>query len=82
MKRTLTAVSAHAWNTWNYNSQQIGNTTYTNGYNGNGGYVNSTSQQIGNTTYTNAYGHDSQGNQVHQNCNSQSIGNTVYTTCY
>ncbi|WP_233884538.1 hypothetical protein [Paraburkholderia flagellata] len=86
MKRTviacllaLTAVSAHAWT---YNSQQVGNTTYSNGYDGNGGYVNSTSQQIGNTTYTNSYGQDSQGNQIHQNCNSQRIGNSVYTNCY
>jgi hypothetical protein len=58
------------------NSQQIGNTIYTNTY-GNGYNSNYTTQTIGNSVYTSGY--DNQGNHV--NCTTYGTGNFKTTTC-
>ncbi|MBJ9134400.1 hypothetical protein [Citrobacter farmeri] len=56
---------------------QVGNSTFCNGTDSNGGTVSSTTQQIGNSTYTNT--NTSSGSQT---CTTTYVGNTAYTNCY
>lgn len=74
---SYTQVDGYNYNTgssWSQSTQNIGNTSYTNGYDKNGNSWNSTSQTIGNITYQN--GTDSRGRQWNQTI--QKIGDYTY----
>ncbi len=65
-----TSVNGHNAKTgssWNQNSQKVGNTTFTNGYDADGNSWNSTATKVGSSTFVS--GTDSDGNSFSKICN-------------
>jgi hypothetical protein len=65
---TVQGYNAQTGSSWNQTSQQVGNSTYTNGTAANGQPWNSTTMNMGNGN-TMTYGTDSRGNSFQRNCN-------------
>ncbi|MCO6390549.1 hypothetical protein GTW25_05850 [Aliihoeflea aestuarii] len=64
----LRGYNSNTGSSWSQNSQHLGNSTFTRGYDADGNSWNSTTQRIGDSSFTR--GMDSDGNSFSRTCNS------------